>query len=243
VPAAFPRTPLSLRLGLRQIRGLSPDCAGRIVAARTERPFADVQDLVDRAALNRFERQRLAEAGALRTLAGHRHRAHWQVAGTETLPPVLDGTTIGEARVALAPPTAAQDTFSDYAHLGFTLGRHPLGLIRKALRARRARSAAELAALPDGTPARMAGLVTVRQRPGTASGVTFLTVEDETGTVNVVVWLKLASRQRREMSEATVLAVDGRLQVADGVRHLVAERLHDWSELLTGLDARSRDFH
>jgi error-prone DNA polymerase len=89
----------------------------------------------------------------------------------------------------------------------------------------------------------MAGLVTVRQRPGTASGVTFLTVEDETGTVNVVVWLKLASRQRREMSESTVLAVDGRLQVADGVRHLVAERLHDWSELLTGLDARSRNFH
>lgn len=237
------RTPLALRLGLRLVRGLSPDCAGRIVAARTERPFADVQDLVDRAALNRFERQRLAEAGALRTLAGHRHRAHWQVAGAEPLPPVLDGSTIAETRVRLAPPTAAQDTFSDYAHLGFTLGRHPLALIRKALRARRACSAAEIAALPDGAAARMAGLVTVRQRPGTASGVTFLTVEDETGTVNVVVWLKLASRQRRELTEATVLAVDGRLGVADGVRHLVAERLHDWSALLAGLDARSRDFH
>jgi error-prone DNA polymerase len=83
----------------------------------------------------------------------------------------------------------------------------------------------------------------VRQRPGTASGVTFVTLEDETGTVNVVVWLKLAAKQRRELVESTVLAVDGELQVADGVRHLVAHRLHDWTALLTGLDARSRDFH
>jgi error-prone DNA polymerase len=235
--------PLALRLGLRMVRGLSPDAAGRIAVARLERPFRDVQDLVERAALNRFERQRLAEAGALRSLAGHRHRAHWAVAGAETMPDVLDGARIAEQPVALAPPTAAQDTFSDYAHLGYTLGKHPMALIRAALAQRRARSAMQLGELGHGAPARTAGLVTVRQRPGTASGVTFVTLEDETGTVNVVVWLKLAAKQRRELVESTVLAVDGEMQVADGVRHLVAHRLHDWTPLLSGLDARSRDFH
>jgi error-prone DNA polymerase len=237
------RAPLALRLGLRMIRGLSPDAAGRIVAARLEKPFRDVQDLVERAALNRFERQRLAEAGALRSLAGHRHRAHWAVAGAEAMPDVLDGARIAEQSVSLAPPTAARDTFSDYAHLGYTLGKHPMALIRAALAKRRARSAAQLGELGHGAPARTAGLVTVRQRPGTASGVTFVTLEDETGTVNVVVWLKLAAAQRRELVESTVLAVDGEMQVADGVRHLVAHRLHDWTPLLSGLDARSRDFH
>ncbi len=242
-PLPSRRPPLALRLGLRMVRGLSPDAAGRIVAARQERPFRDPQDLVERAALNRFERQRLAEAGALRSLAGHRHRAHWAIAGAEALPEVLDGARIAEQAVALPPPTAAENTFADYAHLGYTLGKHPMSLIRAALVQRRARSAAQLAQLGHGAPARTAGLVTVRQRPGTASGVTFVTLEDETGTVNVVVWLKLAAQQRRELVESTVLAVDGELQVADGVRHLIAHRLHDWTPLLSGLDARSRDFH
>jgi error-prone DNA polymerase len=242
-PLAIGHSPLSLRLGLRLIRGLSPDAGGRIVAARQERAFASVEDLVTRAALNRFERQRLAEAGALRTLAGHRHRAHWAIAGAEPLPAVLDGAGIEAQRVALKPPSEAANTMSDYAHLGFTLGRHPLALIRAQLTTRKARSARELAALGHGHPARAAGLVTVRQRPGTASGVTFVTLEDETGVVNVVVWLTLAAQQRRELTESSLLAVDGELQVADGVRHLIARRLHDWSPLLQGLDARSRDFH
>jgi error-prone DNA polymerase len=235
--------PLSIRLGLRMIRGLSADTAGRIVAARQERGFRDVQDLVERAQLNRFERQRLAEAGALRVLAGHRHRAHWAIAGADSMPAVLDGARIDEQAVSLKPPTVAENTFSDYAHLGFTLGKHPIALIRHALAARHARSAAQLGQLRDGAPARTAGLVTVRQRPGTASGVTFVTLEDETGVVNVVVWLELAADQRRELVESTVLGVDGQMQVADGVRHLVAHRLHDWSGLLGTLDARSRDFH
>jgi len=242
-PFAIRHSPLSLRLGLRMIRGLSADAAGRIVAARQERAFRDVNDLVERAQLNRFERQRLAEAGALRILAGHRHRAHWEIAGADSMPAVLDGARIDEQAVSLKPPSEAENTFSDYAHLGFTLGKHPIALIRSALAARKARSAAQLGQLADGASARTAGLVTVRQRPGTASGVTFVTLEDETGVVNVVVWLKLAADQRRELVESTVLGVDGQMQVADGVRHLVAHRLHDWSGLLGTLDARSRDFH
>ena len=235
--------PLALRLGFCLLQGISADAAGRIVAARTERPYTDVQDLVDRAALNRFERTRLAEGGALRTLAGHRHRAHWAVAGAESLPAVLDGSAIPEQRVQLRPPTTAENVFGDYARYGFSLERHPLALVRDALRERRALSAKQLGELADGSTVRTAGLVTVRQRPGTASGVTFVTLEDETGVVNLVIWLALAQRQRRVLIESTLLGVDGELQVADGVRHLVARRLHDWSGLLEGLDARSRDFH
>ncbi len=241
-PISDPR-PLALRLGFRLLQGISADAAGRIVAARTERPFADVQDLVDRARLNRFERARLAEGGALRSLAGHRHRAHWAVAGAETLPDVLDGSAIPEQSVSLRPPTTAENVLTDYARYGFSLERHPLALIRTQLRARAARSAAEVAASGNGTALRAAGLVTVRQRPGTASGVTFVTIEDETGTVNIVVWLALAQRQRRTLIESSLLAIDGELQEADGVRHLIARRLHDWSALIDGLDARSRDFH
>jgi error-prone DNA polymerase len=234
---------LALRLGLRLLQGISADAGGRIVAARTERPFADVQDLVDRARLNRFERARLAEGGALRSLAGHRHRAHWAVAGAETLPDVLDGSAIPEQSVSLRPPTTTENVLTDYARYGFSLERHPLALIRAQLRARKARSAAEIARTGNGTPLRAAGLVTVRQRPGTASGVTFVTIEDETGTVNVVVWLALAQRQRRTLIESTLLAIDGELQEADGVRHLIARRLHDWTPLMPNLAADSRDFH
>jgi error-prone DNA polymerase len=241
--AAESERPLALRLGFCLLQGISADAAGRIVAARTERPYTDVQDLVDRATLNRFERTRLAEGGALRTLAGHRHRAHWAMAGAESLPAVLDGSAIPEQSVQLRPPTTAENVFGDYARYGFSLERHPLALVRDALRERRALSAKQLGELADGSTVRTAGLVTVRQRPGTASGVTFVTLEDETGVVNLVIWLALAQRQRRVLIESTLLAVDGELQVADGVRHLVARRLHDWSGLLQGLDARSRDFH
>jgi error-prone DNA polymerase len=165
------------------------------------------------------------------------------VAGAEPLPEVLEGSVIGEQRVALKPPSARQDVMADYQFVGLSLTGHPLGLIRKLLRARRARSARELSQMADGERVRAAGVVTVRQSPQTATGVTFVTLEDETGSVNVVVWRDLAERQRRELVDATVLAIDGRLQVADGVRHLVAHRLYDWSALSRELDSQSRDFH
>ena len=273
----------AIRLGLRLIRGISEDCARRIVAAREARPFRDVADLVARAALDRFERERLAEAGALRTLAGHRHRAFWAVAACDaspdhrstpiaahaatvpprdhpahpiaahaapTVPPgtpppvdLLQEATIHEQRVTLRPPSAADDVFADYATTGLTLNRHPVALVRRQLAARRIRRSDELATLAHGTRIRCAGLVTLRQRPQTASGVTFLTLEDEHGLVNVVVWRDLAVRQRRELLESRLLGIDGVLETQDGVQHLIAKRLSDLTPLLDGLDARSRDFH
>jgi error-prone DNA polymerase len=234
--------PLALRLGLRQVRGMSEDCAARIVAARAALPFRDVADLVARARLSRDERERLAAAGALKRLAGHRHRAFWAVAGSDAPDRLLQGASIAEDRVTLPLPTREADMLADYASIGLSLGLHPLQAVRGRLRAMRYRTARELGTLRDGVPVRVAGLVTLRQRPETASGVTFVTIEDETGLMNLVVWRQIAEQQRRELLESKLLGVDAVLQSQHGVQHLVARRLHDLSGMLGQLDVRSRDF-
>jgi error-prone DNA polymerase len=240
--AADPSKQPAIRLGLQQISGLAEVIGLRIVAARQMRAFVDIADLCTRADLDRGAQDRLAEAGALRGLAGHRHRARWTVSGVEPQLPLFGRESAAEERISIAPPTAAEDTRADYASTGLTLGRHPVSLIRAQLKARRCRRSSELATLAHGTPTRTAGLVTMRQRPATASGVTFVTLEDEDGMTNVVVWRDLGQRQRRVLIESSLLAVHGRIETADGVRHLIAQRLEDWSGLLDGVDTRSRDF-
>src|SRR3546814_20173169 len=128
-------------------------------------------------------------------MGGQRDRARWLSAGTEKQLPLFAGTAGDEPRIAIPPPSAFEDTRADYASTGLTLGAHPLALVRRQLRQRRYRPARELETLGNGRPARYAGLVILRQRPQTASGVTFMTLEDETGMVNVVVWRDLAERQ------------------------------------------------
>jgi error-prone DNA polymerase len=159
------------------------------------------------------------------------------------LPAVLERSTIVEAPAALAPPGEGEDIVADYASLGLTLGRHPVALLRERLARQRMSSAAELKSLPHGRIARVTGLVTGRQRPGTASGVTFVTLEDETGMVNVIVWRDLAERQRKELLRASLLTVYGTLEREGEVVHLIAGRLRDQTALLGNLVARSRDFH
>ena len=243
-----PERPLALRLGMRLINGLQQKVAERISAARAQAAFRDLDELVARADLDRGSVDRLAEAGALRGLAGHRHRARWQSAATEKQLPlfaaagVTDTRSAMEERIAIPPPSAFEDTRADYASTGLTLGAHPVGLIRRALQQRRYRSARELAQWPDKRSARYAGLVILRQRPQTASGVTFMTLEDETGMVNVVVWAQVAERQRRVFLESQLLAVEGRMESAEGSQHLIATRLEDLSSLLGGVATSSRDF-
>ncbi len=238
-----PRKQAAIRLGLREIRGLSKNAGVRIETARRQHAFKDVADLCDRAALDRRSQAALADAAALRGLAGHRHRARWAIAGTQTQLPLFGAVTPVEARVTLAPPSQGENTLADYASTGLTLGRHPLALIRRQLTAHRCRRSSEVNQLAHGTKVRAAGLVTLRQRPGTASGVTFLTVEDEHGTVNVVVWRDLIDRQRRALHESRLLAIDGVLESVDGVQNLIAHRLIDLSAMIDTLDIRSRDFH
>ena len=196
----------ALRLGLRLIGGLSEASAQRIVAARNTTPFAHVADLAHRAQLNKHDLGVLAAAGALASLAGHRHAAAWDVAGVERLPPLLAGATFDETAARLPAPTEGQDIVADYRALGLTLGRHPLALLRGQLRARRLITSAEVRDTPHGRIVRTAGIVIGRQRPDTASGVMFVTLEDETGATNVIVWRDLSDRQRRELLGARLMA-------------------------------------
>lgn len=240
----------ALRLGFRQVHGLSEAAARRIVAARLARggtepswhAFRDVADLCHRAGLDAREAGLLAEAGALRALTAHRHAAHWAVAGVEEPTPLFVQSP-QEQPVALPAPTVAQALLADYRSQGFSLTTHPLALLRRQLEERRCLESRALQDLPHGRGVRAAGLVIMRQRPPTASGVTFVTLEDEWGTVNVVVWQDLAVRSRRVLVGSRLLAIDGRWEVVDGVRHLIARRLHDLSPLLGQLaTGASRDY-
>jgi error-prone DNA polymerase len=232
----------AVRLGLRMVAGLAEATARRIVAAR---PFVSVADLAQRAVRSRKDLNCLAIAGALRSLAGHRRRAHWLASGAESRPAL--GVPLPENMPALAPPSEGEDIMADYVGLGLTLGRHPLALLRPALARRKLSTAEELRALPNGRRARAAGLVTCRQRPDTATGVVFVTLEDETGCVNVVVWADLVERQRAELLGARLLGVQGVIERDGEVVHLVARRLEDHSLLLDRSLGRfalhSRDFH
>ena len=233
----------AIRLGLRMVRGFREADARRIEAVRQLQPFVTVDDLCLRAELDARARAQLADAGALRGLAGHRHRARWAVAGVEPQLPLFAGQcTPQEAPAPLPLPTVGEDLVTDYATLGTTLGPHPLVLLRDQLSSRRCRSSRELADIEHGRLISVAGLVIGRQRPQTASGVIFVTLEDEFGMINVVVWNDLAERQRRVLIQSQMLRIDGRLESANGVRHVIAGRLSDLTPLLTGLDVRSRDF-
>ena len=233
----------AVRLGLRTIRGFPEAAARRVMAAR---PFASVEALAQRAALNRRELAVLAGSGALAALAGHRRSARWATAGIALDPGGLAGVLLPEMPAILACPSEGEEIVADYASLGLTLGRHPLALLRARLQQRRILSAKALRITPHGRRAQTAGLVTCRQRPDTASGVMFLTLEDETGSTNVVVWRDLAERQRRELLGAQLLGVQGVIERDGEVVHLVARRLLDYSRLLAAvlgpLEARSRDF-
>jgi error-prone DNA polymerase len=234
---------LALRLGLRQLRGCSEKVAARISAAREQAPFDDVVDLCTRAQLDARHQDLLADAGALRGLAGHRHRALWMTSGVEPQLPLFGRESPKEGDIVLPLPTVTENMLADYAHSGLSLGPHPLKLLRSRLRAARFIDSRSLHAQPHESQVRAVGLVTQRQQPQTASGVTFITIEDEFGCVNVVVWNHVAQNQRRPYLEARLLAVEGRWESVDGVSHLIARRLHDVSSMLGELDARSRDFH
>jgi len=233
----------AVRLGFLLVQGLSQAGAERLVAARKIHSFDGVEDLARRAELNRRDLKCLAAAGAFESLSGHRRQAHWQVAGIETGAPVLRDAPVAETSPVLSTPTEGENLVADYASTGLTLGRHPLALLRPRLARMRFAAAEEIRGLPSGSLVRAAGIVTGRQRPGTASGTVFVTLEDETGTINVIVWRDLTERQRRELLGARLMGVEGVLEREGEVMHLVARRLSDHSALLGRIATQSRDFH
>jgi error-prone DNA polymerase len=233
----------AVRLGLCMVKGLSQAAAERLLEARTSAKFSGVEDLAYRAALHRGDLEALAAGGALQSLEGHRHRARWACAGVEKPLPLLAQVSTAESLPLLRAPTEGENIIADYASLGLTLGRHPLALLREHLVAMNLCTARQLRDLTHGARAYTAGLVTCRQCPSSGAGVIFVTLEDETGTSQVVVWPKLAERQRAPLLNARLLAVFGEVQREGEVLHLLARRLEDHSTLLGRLATVSRDFH
>ncbi|MEM5344693.1 error-prone DNA polymerase [Paraburkholderia azotifigens] len=233
----------AVRLGLSLLRGMKDGAAERIENARAVRPFRSVHDLARRAQLNRHDLHVLADANALTSLAGNRREALWHSVAAVPDKDMLAVAAIQDDTPELGAPSEAQDIVADYRSVGLTLGRHPLDLLRPVLLEQRLMPASALRNYRNGRLARGCGIVTVRQRPGTAKGVLFVTIEDETGNVNVIIWPSLLEKQRREALGASLLAVYGTWQCEGEVRHLVAQRLVDMSHLLGGLQSVSRDFH
>ena len=234
----------ALRLGLRLVKHLSDEGAARLLAARTVRSFDSVADLAERGALDRRDLEALAAADALARLSGHRYRAVWQVTGVERALPLLPAATaVDEGIPMLRAPREGQDIVADYGSVGLTLRRHPLALLREKLRQRGVVPTQDLWGQPNGKAVITAGLVITRQRPGSAGGVTFVTMEDETGYVNLIVWNRVAAEQRAALLESRLLEVHGKLQREGDVQHVIAQRLIDLSPLLGDLMVASRNFH
>ena len=233
----------AVRLGMREISSFKQAAGARIEAARAQAPFSSLSDLATRADLPRAELDRLAAADALKALSGHRRAALWATSGLHRQKDLFDTAPPKETRVALPAPSEGEAILTDYASTGFSLGRHPLALLREPLTARRFLKASDLLHLPHRALVRAAGIVTCRQRPGTSSGVVFVTLEDETGMSNIVIYAGLAERQRTILLGARLLGVYGQLQREGKVVHVLAKRLVDLTGWIGALRTRSRDFH
>jgi error-prone DNA polymerase len=235
------RTP-AVRLGLHMVNGLGGPAAQRIVQAQAKQPLRSAEDLADRAGLDQADMKQLAAADALVSLSGHRRQQVWEAAALHKMPALLQGAPVNEAVLALPCAHEGEEVVWDYASLGLTLRSHPLALLRPMLEKRRYLCARQLQDLPHGRLVRYCGIVTIRQQPATASGVTFVSLEDETGVVQAIVWRKLRDRQRSALVHSRLLAINGAWQREGEVCNLVAGHLEDLTHLLGQLATQSRDF-
>ncbi len=250
-PGIHPNQP-AVRLGLRLVSGFSEAAALRVTEARRQSPFKSAEDLALRAQLGTLEMNALAAADALLTLAGHRRQQVWEASAIKLAPQLLKGVPVHEAALELPDTPEGENILFDYEATGLTLRRHPLALLRERLAARGLLNAGQLNVLPNGKKVSACGIVTLRQQPQTAKGTIFVTIEDETGPVNVIVWKSLRETQREEVMHARLLAVhgmwqrseeDGKAKGYGAVRNLVAHRLEDLTPMLGRLGTASRDFH
>lgn len=239
----------AVRVGLRRIASLSEAGASRIVEARSQAPFTSSEDLALRAELDAKDMAALAAADALLALSGHRRQQVWDATAQRGAPALLKGVPILERALQLPLAPEGEEIVGDYASLGFTLRRHPLALLRPRLARMKLSSAEQLRDLPSGRNVRACGIVMGRQRPQTANDTIFVTLEDETGNVNVIVWKHVVEAWREPLLKSHLLAVQGTWQrdVDSGgeVRHLVATGFRDLTPLLGRIakSSRSRDFH
>lgn len=240
-----------LRLGLRLVKGLSQGGAERLVAARPTTGYNSIEQLRQRAALDNRDLECLASAGALRTFSDNRHQARWDILDHDTPAPIFaqeepSQYAVRRSRedeaIRMPVPSEGEDILEDYASQGLTLQRHPLALLREQGQLRHCQTSESLKACSSGQLVHVAGLVTGRQRPGSGKGVTFVTLEDETGNTNVVVWLATARQQRQPLIKSRLLHVKGILEREGDIVHVMAGKMTDLSHLLGSLKIRSRDF-
>jgi error-prone DNA polymerase len=243
----------AVRLGLRMVRGLANADAAAIVTARADDPFSSVDDLWRRAGVPSASLVQIAEADATQpSLKLARREALWAIKGLRDEPlPLFAAASVRETQtvlelqepaVALRPMTAGGEVVEDYSHVGLTLRGHPITFLRADLSAKRIVTCAEAMQARDGRWLEIAGLVLVRQRPGSAKGVMFITIEDETGIANLVIWPKTFEKQRRVILGAGMMAVHGRIQREGEVVHLIAQRLTDLSSTLASVGDRDAVF-
>jgi error-prone DNA polymerase len=243
----------AVRLGLRMVRGFANAAAAALVAARADEPFASIDDLWRRAGVPAAALVQLAEADAFRaSLKLARREALWAIKGLRDEPlPLFAAASAREARtipelheppVMLRPMTAGSEVVEDYGHVGLTLRNHPVSFLRSDLHSQRIVSCTDAMQACDGCWLEAAGLVLVRQMPGSAKGVVFITIEDETGIANLVIWPKLYERQRRVILSAAMMAIHGRIQREGEVVHLVAHRVTDLSNALANIGSRDTNF-
>jgi error-prone DNA polymerase len=240
----------AVRLGLRLARGLASRDGARIVAARADRPFVSVEDAWRRAGVPVSALERLADADALGSIGLSRRKALWQVRALAGDPLPLfaaadqDHATseVNEPEVELIPMKAGREVVEDYRSKGVTLRSHPLSFLRAELDERGFMPAVDLKSTRDGRRVSVAGLVLVRQRPGSANEVTFITLEDETEVVNLIVWPSLFERQRRLVLSAGMIGCRGKVQREGDVIHLIADHLIDLTDLLNSVGSRDEPF-
>ncbi|MDF2766738.1 MAG: dnaE2, partial [Rhodospirillales bacterium] len=238
----------AVRLGLRLVRGLANTDGGMIPIARGDTPYTSIEDLWRRAGIPVTALERLADGDAFGSLGVNRRDALWTIKGlSDEVMPLFaaaderDRVIRSEARepaVTLTPMTNGREVVEDYRSKGLTLRQHPLAFLRAELRERRIRSCADLHRARDGQRVTVAGLVLVRQKPGSAKGVMFMTIEDETDVANIIVWPSLFEKQRRLILSSGMMAIRGRYQREGGVTHLIAEHLIDLSDLLRSVGDR-----
>ena len=223
-----------LRLGLRMVKGLSNDHGARIAAAAMDSSFASIDDIWCRAGVPVAALEKLADADAFHALGLDRRQALWRIRGLGGAPLPLfaaaDARGI-EPEVRLQPMTEGREVVEDYRAVQLSLRAHPLAFLRAELEKRGVAPAASLKTMKDGDKVFIAGIVLVRQRPG-AGNVTFLTLEDETGIANAIVWQRIFERQRRIILAAAMVGIHGRLQREGQVIHIVTDRLEDLTPLL-----------
>ena len=235
----------AVRLGLRMVKGLAGAHAEALIARRST-GYRSVEDIWRRLQVPVAVLERLAEADAFGTLGLDRRQALWAIRGlSDTRLPLFDRIPAEpdpEPAVALTPMTGGRQVVEDYRSTGLSLRRHPVSFLRQDLAARRIVRCADLMTIRDGKRLEVAGIVLVRQRPGSAQGVLFITIEDETGHANLILWPSVFEAQRRLVLSASMIACRGKLQREGEVIHIVAEQLTDLSGLLRDVGERDEAF-